>query len=90
MRVRCRLIWDPYLGEVLLISPYVALSVTGDRSRDVMAVNTQGRGITSAIVKGITEKNGIKLEKQNENCLRRTSQQHSSLGSWKATVCSAI
>ena len=63
MRFKCRLIWDPYLREVLLISLDVALSVAGHHSRDVKAVNTQGRGVSLAIVKGITKKNGIKLEK---------------------------
>ena len=63
MRLKCRLLWDPYLREVLLISLNVALCVTGHRSRDVKAVNTRGKGVSLAIVKGVTKKNEIKLEK---------------------------
>lgn len=48
--------------DVLLISLDVALAVTWDRSRDVKAVNTQGRGIRLAVIKGITKKTGVKLE----------------------------
>lgn len=63
MRLKCRLLWDPYLREVLLLSLNVALCVTGHGSRDVKAVNTWGKGVSLAIVKGVTKKNEIKLEK---------------------------
>lgn len=48
----------------MLIPLDVALSVTRDSSRDVKAVNSQGRGVSLAIIKGITKKKKeIKLEK---------------------------
>lgn len=69
MRLKCRLIWDPYFGEVLLVSHSVALSVTGYCSRDVKAMNTQGTGVNLAILNGITRNNEIKLQKYDQNCL---------------------
>jgi len=56
VRLKRRLTWDPYLGEVLLILLDVALSVTEDCARDTKAANTQGRGVSLAVVKGITRK----------------------------------
>lgn len=86
MRLKCRLIWDPYLAEVLLISHHVALSVTVHCSRRVKAINTLGTGVNLAILNGIIKNNEINLEKYNQNRSWRISQQYWSLGSGEANL----
>lgn len=80
MRFKCRLIWDPYLGEVLLMSHHIALSITVHCFRDVKAISTQGTRVNLAVLNGIAKNNEIKLQKYNQNCLWGTSRQHWSLG----------
>lgn len=63
MRLKCRFTWDPYHGEVLLISHHVALSITVHCSRNVKAISTQGTGVNLAILNGIAKNNEIELQK---------------------------